>query len=60
MNGGVLNVESGGYARFLGRVEIANIVVRSQTGGLDFSSDTWSGGAIYNEVRMLLWYIAAR
>lgn len=50
VNGGVLNVESGGYARFLETVRISNIVVSSETDGGDHASDVWHGGAIYNEV----------
>eukprot|EP00904_Undaria_pinnatifida_P011207 jgi/Undpi1/7216/HiC_scaffold_22.g09689.m1 len=49
VNGGVLNVESGGYARFLETVRISNIVVSSETDGGDHASDVWHGGAIYNE-----------
>ena len=51
VNGGVLNVAEGGYARFRSDVSIEDVTIQSVTDeGSDISPDTWFGGCIYNEV----------
>lgn len=52
MNGGVLNVAEGGYARFREDVSMTDVTVMSVTDeGSDISSDRWFGGCIHNSVR---------
>ena len=52
VNGGVLNIAEGGYARFREEVSMTRVSVRSETDeGSDISPDTWSGGCIHNSVR---------
>lgn len=53
VNGGVLNVADGGYARFRSDVSITDVTIQSVTDeGSDISSDRWFGGCIYNQGRI--------
>lgn len=52
VNGGVLNVAEGGYARFREDVSMTSVTIMSVTDeGSDISSDRWFGGCIHNSVR---------
>lgn len=52
VDGGVLKVEEGGYARFREDVSMTSVTIMSVTDeGSDISSDRWFGGCIHNEVR---------
>eukprot|EP00904_Undaria_pinnatifida_P011697 jgi/Undpi1/7658/HiC_scaffold_23.g10131.m1 len=50
VDGGVLKVEEGGYARFREDVSMTSVTIMSVTDeGSDISSDRWFGGCIHNE-----------
>ena len=47
VNGGALYVGQEGYVQFNSRVGVYDLSVMSA----DTSTDTWSGGCVYNQVR---------
>lgn len=52
VDGGVLHVAEGGYARFGSEVFMNSVTIHGVTeDGTDITPDRWSGGCIYNQVR---------
>lgn len=53
-HGGWLNVEAASVAHFFGDVDVHDYLVESDAGTGSFADDTWDGGCVWNQVRIVV------